>query len=189
MKQFLLFCHYSTILTNVSCKEKIFSWNSCFISECDTNGNLTSKSGQFPNAVFGNLTFEPPWLPNVVPYKHEKPTKCRRYERRPSENTTHLRSARGDKCPADDYNHAVEVKCDRFVYKTDEVTILNEVRITKHENPDYFSHVFRFFFFSSVWNVMKIGNWQRSVQLTMSLDWFSRPWWAICLIAMAVERF
>lgn len=79
----------------------------CLIPECDTSGVNT---------------FEPSWLSNAVPYSNGKPAKCSRY---PSLSNTS--SSKPDEL-CDRFDHFKEIGCDnQFVYKTDEISILNGV--------------------------------------------------------------
>lgn len=70
------------------------------------------------------------WLGNVVPM-HTKLSKCYRYEKWPSSNDQRYSYPQNDFCAKDAYNRSSLIRCDRdgFVYKTDEVSILNEVSV------------------------------------------------------------
>lgn len=83
----------------------------CQISECD---NLAS-----------GLNYEPSWLPFAIPFKNDRPQKCLRFA------STFRNDAllNGDECPVEYFNRTQTVKCDDFVFKTDEVNILNEFGI------------------------------------------------------------
>lgn len=95
--------------------------HSCHIAECDT---------------LNTETFEPSWLPHAVPYQYGSPSKCMRYEYveqwPPNSATNSDHDTIGDDhevCPADRFNRSYTFRCEdnRFVYKTAELTIVNEV--------------------------------------------------------------
>lgn len=77
----------------------------CKIPECDKN--VTEYS--------------PSWLENAVPLRHNEPEKCFRYPSKMYSNSS------AQECSFDAFDNTKQVKCDEFVYKTNEVTILNEV--------------------------------------------------------------
>lgn len=77
---------------------------SCFIPECDT---------------IGSTDYKQPWVPNVIPFENEKPTRCTRYEVFSNLTTT--------MCTENDFNRSHVIGCNDFVYKTDEISILNSV--------------------------------------------------------------
>lgn len=77
----------------------------CKIPECDNN--VTEYS--------------PIWLKNAVPYRHNEPEKCYRYATKMHGNSSI------HQCSLDEFDNTNRMKCDEFVYKTNEVTILNEV--------------------------------------------------------------
>lgn len=60
----------------------------------------------------------PNWLHNAVPFSNGKPASCNRYE---SDRLTTT-------CEAGNFNQSNVYRCDRFIYATDEKSILNEVR-------------------------------------------------------------
>lgn len=76
----------------------------CFIPECEF---LDTKS------------YEPPWLPDAVPYSNGKPSNCYRYAS--VSNEIQL------SCPVSNFNHSNIIQCNHHIYKTSEVSILNEV--------------------------------------------------------------
>lgn len=56
-----------------------------------------------------------------MPFGEKEPAKCARYQLANGEGQEH------NQCTQEMFNRSVEIKCDEFVYKNDEVTILNEV--------------------------------------------------------------
>lgn len=101
--------------------------NSCHITECE------------PLNVD---TFEPNWLPNALPYQNGKPSKCQRFEYvqplMPNSSTPatsyepHKNQNKFNDecvCPAIRFNRTNTLRCvdNQFVYKTNELTIVNEV--------------------------------------------------------------
>lgn len=79
----------------------------CKIPECDQNVTR----------------YSPIWIENAVPFRHNEPEKCFRYQ----SNTYANSSTHRDQCSFDEFDRTKIIKCDDFVYKTNEVTILNEV--------------------------------------------------------------
>lgn len=84
----------------------------CQIPECES-----SQPGDF----------YPPWLPNAVPHKDLMPLSCYRYDI--------IRDLTTDDqlvefCDAQIlFNQSAVVKCDNFIYRTDELSILNAVNL------------------------------------------------------------
>lgn len=89
--------------------------NRCHIGECET---------------LNHETYEPDWLPNAVPYLHGNPSKCLRFDFIPMPNgtTTSIVDER-DVCPMEAFDRTKILSCvgDQFVYRSDELTIMNEV--------------------------------------------------------------
>lgn len=82
---------------------------SCFIPECE---------------AIDTKTYEPSWLPNAIRYTDKgKPLECNRYDRY-KKPTIHLFP---EICPADYFNQSNEIECNEFIYKTGEVSIMNDV--------------------------------------------------------------
>ncbi|XP_037025919.1 organic cation transporter protein-like [Bradysia coprophila] len=70
--------------------------------------------------------YEPHWLINAVPYDRAVPEKCFRYINT-IENTSQCYDVNL-------FNTTNRVRCDEFIYETDEVTLLNEFDLTCEEN-------------------------------------------------------
>ncbi|XP_055316667.1 solute carrier family 22 member 21-like isoform X3 [Sitodiplosis mosellana] len=83
----------------------------CFISECET---------------LDTNTFEPKWLQNAIPYSNKKPSKCSRYERHIEPTLYSLY----DICPESEFNRSHVIGCNQFIYKTDEISIMNDFHFT-----------------------------------------------------------
>lgn len=68
------------------------------------------------------------WLAHAVPYENGvTPSKCRQYKYRENENASNESI-----CQSTNFDSSLIMTCDEYVYKTDEITILNEVR-TKND--------------------------------------------------------
>lgn len=80
---------------------------SCLVPECEN----VNKSG---------FQYMPSWIRTAVPFKNEKPRKCRRFK--PSSNA----DFNGNDCRTS-FNSQEELDCDSWVFATDEVTIVKEV--------------------------------------------------------------
>lgn len=65
--------------------------------------------------------YEPQWLIHAVPFDRAAPEKCFRYE-----NTIENASQCYD---VNMFNATNRIRCDEFIYETEEVTLLNEVSI------------------------------------------------------------
>lgn len=76
----------------------------CTIPECE-NGT--------------DLTYNPSWLSKAVPFESSSPAKCARYA--PYENGT------SNNCSASDFNTQQTLSCESYVYRTEEVTIVQDV--------------------------------------------------------------
>lgn len=63
-----------------------------------------------------------PWVRNAVPFRENKPWKCRRFKK-----TTNINFNRNE-CTAS-FNSQEAENCDEWVFASDEVTIVKEVRI------------------------------------------------------------
>lgn len=82
-----------------------------------------------------HTTYEPNWLPYAVPYKNSKPAKCDRFERQAIvdfENVTYrFQQETGEpyECQKSDFDPSKTIHCSEFVYRTQEISILNEVSL------------------------------------------------------------
>ena len=84
------------------------------------------------------LEFKPDWLPNAVPFQNNNPEKCYRYERLPH-NDSAISYSQGHNhfndrnviafCEAIFFNRSSRVYCkdDGFIFKSEEISIVNEV--------------------------------------------------------------
>ncbi|RZC37106.1 solute carrier family 22 member 1 [Asbolus verrucosus] len=70
--------------------------------------------------------FEPPWIKNAIPYTEDGPSKCTRYV---ANNATSFNNCSKDS----DFVTLVE-RCDSFVYKTEEYSILQEYDLQCDDN-------------------------------------------------------
>lgn len=67
--------------------------------------------------------YEAPWLKNAIPFYKDHPSTCDRYS--PAvHNDTHYRM-----CPSNLFVNTSIERCDKFVFDTEDVTILQEVSI------------------------------------------------------------
>lgn len=66
---------------------------------------------------------------NAIPFENETPSKCNRYKYNHYNESDNLSTF----CPAIYFNDSIIEKCTEFVYKTDEETILSEVRHIIHQ--------------------------------------------------------
>lgn len=69
----------------------------------------------------------PSWIRKAVPFKHEKPWKCKRFK--PSSKAEFS----GNECRTS-FNPHEEKDCDKWVFATDEVTIVKEVSMPKEKS-------------------------------------------------------
>lgn len=81
---------------------------SCLIPECET---------------LETATFEPDWLQNAVPFQNKKPLHCKRY----AFNSTDHGSLWRSECTKNDFDTSNIIRCNTFKYRTDELSVLNEV--------------------------------------------------------------
>ncbi|KAK7602883.1 hypothetical protein V9T40_006857 [Parthenolecanium corni] len=81
----------------------------CLVPECE-------------NANKSELQYMPSWIRKAVPFKHEKPWKCKRFK--PSSKAEFS----GNECRTS-FNPHEEKDCDKWVFATDEVTIVKEFGI------------------------------------------------------------
>lgn len=90
--------------------------------------------------TLSSAVYKPDWLPNAVPYKNAKPLKCLQFSSNASTNGNQFISHVGDinndiglntKCSADQFNRSSVISCssEKLIYNTDEVSIVNEVKI------------------------------------------------------------
>lgn len=72
-----------------------------------------------------NPQYETNWLPDVIPYKNDIPMKCHQYEPIISDNS----SVNQQYCARESFSNSSIIRCDQngLVYKTNEVSIVNEV--------------------------------------------------------------
>lgn len=68
----------------------------------------------------------PNWLEFAVPFNGKEPEKCARYQLAVAHPVGEGHAQ--NQCTQENFNRSVEIKCSDFVYKNDEVTILNEAR-------------------------------------------------------------
>lgn len=76
--------------------------------------------------------YEPLWLENAIPLIIGKPTKCSRFAS--SSSAVQLMET---ECPASGFNRSNVIGCNGYVYKTDEISILNNVSPLKLYNIQY----------------------------------------------------
>lgn len=81
--------------------------NRCAIVDCDNNKNIT---------------FNPAWLENSVPFENGLPENCHRFER-----ISDIKETR--QCDMESFNRSAVLNCDNgpMVFRTDELSIVNEV--------------------------------------------------------------
>lgn len=72
-----------------------------------------------------SVEYLPNWLNFAVPFSEEEPAKCARYQLSGAQHDGEGQEQ--NQCSQETFNRSVEIKCNEFVYKNDEVTILNEV--------------------------------------------------------------
>lgn len=81
----------------------------CKITECE-NGS--------------DISYNPSWLSNAVPYESGSPAKCERYASYENYTST-------NNCSEIDFNTQQILSCDSYIYRTEEVTIVQDVSIFK----------------------------------------------------------
>lgn len=145
------------ILDSCLCMSYIFTTAQvdyrCKIPECDKN--VTE--------------YAPIWLENAVPYRHNEPEKCIRYSTKMYSNSSNRQ------CSLDEFDNTKRMKCDEFVYRTNEVTILNEFNLTCRENE---------------WKLTLIGTIKNTAELIMLpisgmlSDRFGRRTMLICAFSL-----
>lgn len=122
----------------------------CGIPECDQNSN----------------EYEPSWLVNAVPYTQDVPNKCDMF----LYNSTEIIA--NETCPASDFDRNEITRCSSFIYKTEEKSILQEVKCTTICTLNYDFWIL--LYFSIICNVVTIcGNWlwlEQSTVLDNFLD-------------------
>lgn len=76
------------------------------------------------------MEYEPDWLQFAVPFENAKPTKCQRFGLHAQPRPITPTRANNASCAANLFNRTNIVDCELngFVYKTDEVSIVNEVK-------------------------------------------------------------
>lgn len=84
----------------------------CRINECDLDGK---------SALYAEN-----WIPNAIPYDDGQPEKCLRYSINATSAKLQLVS-NSDECPANLFDRTKVVKCDDFVFKTDEHRVIRQV--------------------------------------------------------------
>lgn len=104
---------------------------SCSIPECET---------------LKSATFEPDWLHNAMPFENKKPVHCQRY----AFNSTNHGSLWLSECTKDDFDSSNILRCNKFKYRTDEISILNEVPtpVGSDDSQELNINFFNFLFFS-----------------------------------------
>lgn len=71
--------------------------------------------------------YDPKWLSNAIPYKNDKPAKCHRYRSFHNDSLPGL-------CNAQDFDRSNVVRCEKFVYESEEVTIVKDFNMQCEEN-------------------------------------------------------
>ncbi|KAK4883414.1 hypothetical protein RN001_006733 [Aquatica leii] len=75
---------------------------------------------EIPECESNPAQFKPHWWKNAIPAENENPSKCSRFQR--LNNST-------KECNFSDFNRLVVEHCKQFVYETEEISILQDVRI------------------------------------------------------------
>lgn len=90
----------------------------CEIPECDSNVKPE---------------FSPQWLRNAVPFDQGQPKSCSRYQYYQNETrNTFVNDSVSSDCPIDNFDHGKVEICDKFVYKSPEITISHDVGMLVH---------------------------------------------------------
>lgn len=89
------------------------------------NLNLTFRC-KIPECESNAIEYNPNWLINTIPFENKIPSKCNRFKYNHYDGSENVSTV----CPAVYFNQSIIEKCNEFVYKTDEETILSEVIIT-----------------------------------------------------------
>lgn len=71
---------------------------------------------------YGDILYEPAWINDAIPLKNGVPEQCLRFSMTNEFNDTSHTS-----CTANIFNRSRIIRCNEFVYKTDEVNLVNEV--------------------------------------------------------------
>lgn len=69
------------------------------------------------------------WLKEAIPHKNNRIQKCVRYATNVTAAARLATSGEGGRCPADIFDRSNVVKCDDFVFKTNEHRLIREVGI------------------------------------------------------------
>lgn len=86
----------------------------CNIPECENSSML-------------DVSYMPDWIDNAVPMEHGVPAKCLRFASTKLLNQSKLGTNGFEYCDVNVFNRSETIRCNEFVYKTDEVNIVNEV--------------------------------------------------------------
>lgn len=90
----------------------------CLIPECE-----------YPNAT----DFNQDWLKYAIPYKHNRPEKCSRYEAAQHPIEFYL-----GQCTGALFNQSSITNCNQFVFKTNEYRIMKEVSWQRRSHSPYY---------------------------------------------------
>ena len=103
-------------MTRANCN--MIECSRCLIPECDS--------------MEGSTIYDEPWLHQAIPFKNNRLQKCLRFATSHNQND----STDGDElvCPVKLFNRSETQRCAEFVFKTDEVNIVNEFEIFCEEN-------------------------------------------------------
>lgn len=147
--------------------------SSCNIAECES------------------ATYAPDWLPNAIPHNRGIPAKCLRYEYTPTANNSIVDIDDHGTCAEDQFDRTKIYQCDvdQLVYKTDEVSIVNEVNSIAFifTSKSMITHPLNVFSF--IWIATRtIGNWQWWERWIILVVSYSRRSWVCYPIASADER-
>lgn len=121
-----------------------------------------------PECESNPIEYNPNWLANAVPFTDDKPNKCHRYKFNHYNESDNLSSF----CPAIYFNQSIIERCDKFVYKTDEETILSEVKMPIQQiRSNYFICAsllqFNLTCDENEWKLTLIGTLKMSAELIM----------------------
>lgn len=84
---------------------------------CSFRCRIPNCDGQNGTSAYNSV-----WLQNAIPFKNNRPEKCLRY----GQSQTLSNDSSGF-CPKLLFNETVTIKCDQFIFKTDEHRIMKEV--------------------------------------------------------------
>ncbi|KAG4070582.1 hypothetical protein HA402_011969 [Bradysia odoriphaga] len=136
-----------------------------------TAGQLEYRC-KIPECESNPTDYSPKWITNAIPFEDEAPVdNCKRYKYSHHNQSDNLSSF----CPAIYFNQSITEKCNEFVYKTDEDTILRAFNLTCDDNE---------------WKLTLIGTLKMSAELIMLpvsgliSDRFGRRTVVICNFAL-----